>query len=176
MKSNFQRLHSISRTQLWKNYLPQFVYWGIDWIVTTFAVVAWAVWANLSISIVLILGFANLFADGFSMAVGSYLSSKSEWAESPVGNGVSTLLSFIIVGFFPLLSYVLYAWWVLSEEILMPATIAITAFAFALIGYLKSVATDEPMLRSVLETLFLGLIAALIAYYVGDVLEQVISG
>ena len=58
----------------------------------------------------------------------------------------------------------------------MPATIAITAFAFALIGYLKSVATDEPMLRSVLETLFLGLIAALIAYYVGDILEQVISG
>lgn len=59
-------------------YLPEFVYWWIDGLVTTFAVVAWATWANLDLSIVLILWFANLFADGFSMSVGAYLASKSE--------------------------------------------------------------------------------------------------
>jgi VIT1/CCC1 family predicted Fe2+/Mn2+ transporter len=58
-------------------YLSDFVYGGIDGSVTTFAVVAGVVGASLSPSIVLILGFANLFADGFSMAVGNYLSSKS---------------------------------------------------------------------------------------------------
>ena len=61
-----------------QTYLGEFVYGGIDGSVTTFAVVAGATGANLESSIVIILGFANLFADGFSMSVGSYLSHKSE--------------------------------------------------------------------------------------------------
>mgnify|MGYP001563438451 CR=1 FL=1 len=61
-----------------EEYLGQFVYGGIDGSVTTFAVVAGATGAQLSSVIVIILGFANLIADGFSMAVGAYLSSKSE--------------------------------------------------------------------------------------------------
>lgn len=62
----------------YQEYLGEFVYGGIDGAVTTFAVVAGAVGADLSISVILILGFANLLADGFSMSVGAYLSTKSE--------------------------------------------------------------------------------------------------
>jgi len=61
-----------------QEYLAQFVYGGIDGCVTTFAVVAGAVGANLESSVIIILGFANLLADGFSMSVGAYLSAKSE--------------------------------------------------------------------------------------------------
>ncbi len=61
-----------------QSYLSEFVYGGIDGSVTTFAVVAGAAGANLESSIVIILGFANLIADGFAMSVGSYLSTKSE--------------------------------------------------------------------------------------------------
>lgn len=60
------------------NWLPDFVYAGIDGAVTTFAAVAGVVGAHLSINIILIIGFANLFADGFSMAVGKYLSDTAE--------------------------------------------------------------------------------------------------
>jgi VIT1/CCC1 family predicted Fe2+/Mn2+ transporter len=59
-------------------YLSEFVFGSIDGSVTTFAVVAGASGAHLESSIVIILGFANLIADGFSMSVGSYLSAKSE--------------------------------------------------------------------------------------------------
>jgi vacuolar iron transporter family protein len=59
-------------------YLGEFVYGGIDGSVTTFAVVAGAVGAGLDSSIIIILGFANLLADGFAMSIGAYLSSKSE--------------------------------------------------------------------------------------------------
>lgn len=59
-------------------YLGEFVYGGIDGIVTTFAVVAASAGANLSTSTIIILGFANLVADGFSMGVSAYLSTKSE--------------------------------------------------------------------------------------------------
>lgn len=61
-----------------QQFLPEFVYGGIDGSVTTFAVVAGAAGVGLESSVVIILGFANLIADGFSMSVGSYLSNKSE--------------------------------------------------------------------------------------------------
>lgn len=59
-------------------YIKSFVYGGLDGIITTFAVVAGVVGASLKPGIVLILGFANLIADGISMAVGDYLSTKAE--------------------------------------------------------------------------------------------------
>lgn len=59
-------------------YISDVVYGAIDGIVTTFAVVSGVAGASLSSGIVLILGFANLFADGLSMAVGNYLGTKSE--------------------------------------------------------------------------------------------------
>lgn len=57
--------------------IEDFVYGATDGAVTTFAVVAGVVGASLSPSIVLILGFANLFADGFSMSIGNYLGEKT---------------------------------------------------------------------------------------------------
>jgi VIT1/CCC1 family predicted Fe2+/Mn2+ transporter len=61
-----------------QEYLGEFVYGGIDGSVTTFAVVAGSAGAALNSEVVIILGFANLIADGFAMSVGSYLSTKSE--------------------------------------------------------------------------------------------------
>lgn len=61
-----------------QDYLGEFVYGGIDGSVTTFAVVAGAAGATLDSPVVIILGFANLIADGFAMSVGAYLSTKSE--------------------------------------------------------------------------------------------------
>jgi VIT1/CCC1 family predicted Fe2+/Mn2+ transporter len=54
------------------------VYGGLDGIVTTFAVVSGVAGANLGSGIILILGLANLLADGLSMAAGAFLSLKSE--------------------------------------------------------------------------------------------------
>lgn len=59
-------------------YIKSIVYGGLDGIITTFAVVAGSVGGELSFRVVLILGFSNLLADGFSMAVGDFLSTKSQ--------------------------------------------------------------------------------------------------
>ncbi|HSF27899.1 MAG TPA: VIT1/CCC1 transporter family protein [Nitrosopumilaceae archaeon] len=60
-----------------KWHFEDFIYGSIDGAVTTFAVVAGASGAELLPSVVLILGFANLFGDGFSMAIGNYLATKT---------------------------------------------------------------------------------------------------
>jgi len=63
------------------SYLRDWVYGGIDGTVTTFAIVAGVVGAHLSPSIILILGGANLIADGFAMAAGNYLATRAEHEE-----------------------------------------------------------------------------------------------
>ena len=60
------------------NYLRDWIYGGIDGAVTTLAVVTGVAGAQLSKWIILALGFANLFADGFSMAASNYLGTKAE--------------------------------------------------------------------------------------------------
>lgn len=60
------------------NYLRDWIYGGIDGAVTTLAVVTGVAGAQLSSWIILALGFANLFADGFSMAASNYLGTSSE--------------------------------------------------------------------------------------------------
>ena len=60
------------------NYLRDFIYGGIDGAVTTFAIVAGVVGADLSATVLLILGFANLLADGFAMAAANYIGTKAE--------------------------------------------------------------------------------------------------
>src|SRR6266498_3613475 len=60
------------------NYLRDLIYGGIDGSVTTFAVVTGVVGAQLSPWVILIMGFANLFADGFSMAASNFLGTKAE--------------------------------------------------------------------------------------------------
>ena len=60
------------------SYLRDFVYGGIDGAITTFAVVAGVAGAELAATVVIILGGANLLADGFSMAVGNCLGSRAE--------------------------------------------------------------------------------------------------
>lgn len=59
-------------------YIRDAVFGANDGIVTTFAVVAGVAGANLPWSTVLILGFANLLADGLAMGLGNYLGTKSE--------------------------------------------------------------------------------------------------
>ncbi len=60
------------------SYVGDAVLGGIDGCVTTFAIVAGAAGGGFSVMVVVILGFANLFADGFSMAVSNYQSAKSQ--------------------------------------------------------------------------------------------------
>lgn len=170
-----------------EDYLSEFVYGGIDGAVTTFAVVAGATGARFDTKIILVLGFANLIADGFSMGVGSYLSTKSEQElmvkrkesikdePSPIINGATTYVSFILVGFVPLLAYTVDTIFDLNLGNIFGVAIALTALAFIGIGVLKSKVAHSNVTRAVLETLILGAIAAGAAFLLGDLLERLIT-
>lgn len=78
MKHKELHLHERVRRINIGHYFKDIVFAANDGIVTTFAVIAGVAGAELSAGVVLIIGFANLIADGFSMATGNYLGTKSE--------------------------------------------------------------------------------------------------
>jgi len=161
-----------------KNYLPEFVYGGIDGSITTFAIVSGVVGASLSSSIILILGFANLFADGFSMAASNYLSEKSKEdllsGKRAVRKSLAkkkafvTFLSFLIIGFIPLLSFVF------GFKNQYVFSIALTAIALVVVGWFKGLVTKKNKFYSSLQTLIIGGIAATIAFLVGYFIKTLI--
>lgn len=59
-------------------YLKDFVYGAIDGAVTTLAVVSGVAGGGLASSVIIVLGLANIFADGFSMAISNYLGTRAE--------------------------------------------------------------------------------------------------
>ena len=99
-----------------RHYLADLVYGANDGIITTFAVVSGVSGAALESRIVIILGLANLLADGFSMGASNFLSIRSAQAALrasdkpmtepfPLRHAAATFVAFVIAGAIPLLSY-----------------------------------------------------------------------
>ena len=90
-------------------YYSEFVYGGVDGLITTFAIIAGSLGGNLSTKIVVILGLASILADGFSMGVSSYLAEKSRInANNAIKVAIITFLSFVCIGIFPLLPFLFH--------------------------------------------------------------------
>src|SRR4249919_3816915 len=96
-----------------RHYVRDLVFGANDGLITTFAVVAGVAGGELSWRATLIIGSANLIADGLSMAVGNYLSIRSnegvlaaqnmaEQEARPARHAVATLLAFVSAGAVPL--------------------------------------------------------------------------
>jgi len=64
-----------------QSYLRDWVYGGVDGVVTTFAIVSGVVGARLSPDVIVILGLSTLVADGLAMAASNYLATRSEHDE-----------------------------------------------------------------------------------------------
>lgn len=225
-----------------KEYISEFVYGGIDGAITTFAVVAGAAGANLDAAVVIILGLANLIADGFSMSVGNFFSTKADrdnyekhkaveywevenlrekeiqevrdiyaakgfqgellekvvdvitadkdvWVDTmmkeelemtrddktPYKTAGATFFSFILIGFIPIMSYVFS--WIgnLPEDNLFLYSSILTGVALTIVGAMKSIVAQKNVVIGILETVALGGIAAVLAYFVGDVLESMLK-
>lgn len=61
-----------------QSYVRDLIYGAIDGAVTTFAIAAGAVGADLAGGVVVVLGLANLFADGLSMAASNFLGTRAD--------------------------------------------------------------------------------------------------
>ena len=153
-----------------RHYLPDLVYGANDGIITTFAVVCGVVGADLSSRVILILGFANLVADGFSMGASNFLARRSyadpqerSDGREAARHGSATTLGFLVAGTVPLVAYLLP----LSAEWSFPTAAALTVTTLFAVGALRSLATKVGWLRSGAEMLAVGACAAAVAFAIG---------
>jgi VIT1/CCC1 family predicted Fe2+/Mn2+ transporter len=160
-----------------RHYLKDLVYGANDGIITTFAVVAGVTGAQLEARIVLILGFANLLADGFSMGASSFLSIRSDEAVRrtsglavlepfPSRHSVATFAAFVVAGCVPLLSYVL-----VGGADAFSTAVVLTLTTLFVVGAARSLVTGVRWWWSGLEMLLVGSVAAGVAYGVGAFVE-----
>jgi len=161
------------------------VYGANDGIITTFAVVAGVAGAGLSVKIILILGIANLIADGCSMGFGDFLGERSEsrlrkqqkqefrdkglWK-----SGLVTFIAFVIAGSMPLVPYYLgaFGFSFVTQSNQLFLSVVSTAFALFFVGSLRTVFTKGIWWKNGLEMLGIGAIAAVVAYTIGSVIES----
>ena len=153
-----------------RHYFPDLVYGANDGIITTFAVVSGVVGADLSERVILILGFANLVADGFSMGASNFLARRSyaevaDRADRPEAarHGAATILGFVTAGTVPLLAYLVP----IPESQRFPAAILLTLATLFTVGASRAVITRLGWFRSALEMLAVGALAAAAAYGIG---------
>jgi VIT1/CCC1 family predicted Fe2+/Mn2+ transporter len=95
--------------------------------------------------------------------------------KSPIMIGLMTYVSFIVIGFVPLLSYILSLFDTVDKVNVFLYSSTLTFAAFLMIGYLKSIATNSVKIKGILETLLLGGVAAILAFYAGSILEKIIN-
>lgn len=156
-----------------QHYLRDLVYGANDGTITTFAVVSGVTGASLDARIVLILGFANLIADGFSMGASNFLSIRSEESvlrsqgkdpqePFPLRHALATFAAFVVVGCVPLVSYIAPV-----GQYAFTAAVVLTLLTLFVVGAARALVTDMRWWRGGLEMLTVGLAAAAVAYGVG---------
>ena len=185
----------VQKAERSKAWIREFVYGAVDGAVTTFAVVAGSAGASLGAPVVLVLGVANLLADGFAMGCGNYLSTRAEAHAAENGTrsddeaaaenrdveirarkeAAVTFGAFVTVGSIPLIPFVIAAATGTDINAFLYSSIG-TALAFALIGVVKARVTGRQQHKAVLETVLIGGAAAFVSYFVGWLLRGLVDG
>lgn len=169
--------NAVRAPRLVQKYLPELIYGSNDGLITTFAIVSGVVGAQLSNSVVVILGLASLFADGISMAASDFLSERSdpeEKASRPVAarKGGVTFGGFVLIGAVPLVAYLIP----IPDSVRFPLAAMMTLLTLFAVGAGRSAAHEDiHWLKGGIEMLLVGALAAGVAYGIG-VLSSIIGG
>jgi VIT1/CCC1 family predicted Fe2+/Mn2+ transporter len=166
-----------------RHYIRDLVYGASDGIVTTFAVVSGVAGGSLSHTAVLIVGVANLAADGISMGVGNFLAIRAherarevdnlpEEEAFPFKHGVATFTAFVAAGSVPLVPYVITS---LAPDALA-WSVGLTLITMFTVGVARGLATNDRWWRTGLESLLLGALVSIAAYAAGVVVAALVHG
>lgn len=161
-----------------KHYLEEFIYGGMDGVITTVAIVSGTMGANMPSNNALILGLSNVLADGFSMGVSRYNSlvdisdnkhRKKMDTLDALKSSLATFVFFVIMGCIPLLPFIIFA--NLVGEQLRQVLFIFASLAFITVGIVKGLYTNK-FIKSFIEVVVIGFIGAFISYSVASLLKR----
>jgi VIT1/CCC1 family predicted Fe2+/Mn2+ transporter len=168
--------------QVARHYVRELIYGSNDGLITTFAVVAGVAGGGLALPVVLIIGAANLVADGLSMAVGNYLSIRShesvleaqqlpEEEAAPGRHAGATFLAFVVAGSLPLVPYMMGPW--PFDRFI--GSVALTLAGMFGVGASRALIADVVWWKAGFEMSGLGAAVAALAYGSGALVADVVG-
>jgi VIT1/CCC1 family predicted Fe2+/Mn2+ transporter len=170
--------HEGGRKPIIQRYLRDIVYGANDGIVTTLVVIASVTGAAMPPAVILVLGLANLVADGFSMGTSNVLSMRSALTAATrprlrdaSRNGIATFVAFVLSGMVPLSIYVLP----IPADARFPTACALAGAALFGIGACRSLFSDQSWIKAGLEMLALGTLASTVAYVIGALAATIVG-
>jgi len=145
--------------------LSEFIYGGMDGVITTVAIIAGILGANIAPKYALVLGLASLLADGFSMGISRYSSlvDVRRVKVSPLLSGLATFVSFVVIGAIPLAPFLFLSYQ--NEELITYWMSLCSVFALLLVGVIKGFYTKK-MTKTIIEVLVIGLVGVYISFQV----------
>ena len=145
--------------------LSEFIYGGMDGVITTVAIIAGILGANIAPKYALVLGLASLLADGFSMGISRYSSlvDVRRVKVSPLLSGLATFVSFVVIGAIPLAPFLFLSYQ--NEELIQYWMSLCSVFALLLVGVIKGFYTKK-MTKTIIEVLVIGLTGVYISFQV----------
>lgn len=153
--------------------LRDFVYGFHDGMVTTIAAIVAITAAGLDNKIIILVGFANMIADGISMSLGGYLSSKSQkdydkkMHLKPANIAVVTFLSFVFAAFMPIIPY-----FFLPSQQALGYAVGVAVVSFFIVGSLRTLFTKKNWFVAGIEMLVIGVVAVMAAYLIGSYISS----
>ncbi|MCX8513553.1 MAG: VIT1/CCC1 transporter family protein [Candidatus Pacebacteria bacterium] len=164
-----------------KRYLPSIVYGGSDGAVSYFALMAGGYGAGVPLGIMIAIGVSNIVADAFSMASADYLSEESKTSNQDTkssNHAMITLISFIIIGFFPIIPSI-YGYFIYGQDYkvsfpIFMASVLLTLLAFVFIGYMRGKILKRSKIKMIAQSVIICTISASVAYFVGEYVSELL--
>ena len=149
-------------------YLRPSLLGAIDGLITSFVIVTGGIASESSNDKIILIGFSSLIADGISMGVSEFISSRAENESNyyiPLIKGVVCFISFVIVGCATLIGFVI------GQTDTLRVTFSACLFvAFMIgVGYIRALITRKLYFVSILETVLPGGVAGAIAYGIASI-------
>lgn len=158
------------------SYIRNFIFGVEDGLVSTVGLLSGLAFAGQSNAVIVLTGVVLIFVEGFSMAVGSFLSeyAAEEYERraevSPrhsIAEGVIMFFSYLVSGFIPLAPYLfttgMFAMWI---------SVGLSLFALLILGIIGARLAHVSLLRHGLRMVLVGGIAIAIGMLVGRLMPS----
>lgn len=155
-----------------KPFISEFIYGGMDGIITTIAIISSVMGANISTQYALVLGMANVLSDGFSMGISRFNSLVDLQKGNkyyPYYSAFFTFVFFVIMGSIPLIPFLFVS--LQNETMMQNMLLCFGLLAFVIIGTIKGIYTKK-IVKSLIEVILIGSLGAFIAFYVSKTMKE----
>ena len=166
-----RKSNALTARQKTASYLRNFTFGVEDSLVSTVGLLSGIAAANVPQQTIFLTGLVLIFVEAFSMAVGSFLSEhsaedylerKESRTQEPGKNGAIMFFSYFVVGFIPLLPYVL-----LDIPYALPVSISLSLISLFILGAINAAVSRTHALKEGLEMSIIGGLAIALGIMVG---------